>query len=471
MNLTQQINYDAAIKRWCMRVDEYNNTRPTATIKRTITLPTGQKIVKESERKQGVLKASVKSTGMYLISEYRAVWDSTNRVLHGMAKPSEVCLRTNRVEIGEAMSRSPRSVYDHIQKLIEIGLVDKYEFCGRQHSFKLWISPKILFGEATATKPEIALTAPKTVVSPSVRQNLPLSYTSQKQPSTTIRAVECGKTLKQDHGNNEDPRSRLVNGKEPAYSMPSTETGGSGGRGGGGGPELSQSVAVAKWRRLPAYFKTLSINFWLLARTNLYPGRQFSDQENNEALIAITEGLFGGFAVNQHDRDWDGYYNELVQRVQMASEWFSKNTQRNPDLPWQSGKKMGYFDPNNNFGFAKTAAWLEKDQLRKKQNRVEYLLNQARVDFEKLAAGNPRPKIQHFTELQLFVYYQGLAKSYGKAVEERFCDQYLRQKAVNFTPAKRQTITIRAQKAANKKAQVVHVEPWMEMGESYYSEL
>lgn len=469
MNLTSQINYDTAIKRWCARVDEYNAKCITITKQRSIVLPSGETITRSVTYKKGTIKAAVKSTGMHLISKYADAWAAANCALHGMAKPSEVHLRTNRVEIGTRLNRSERSVYDHIRKLIEVGLVDNYEFCGRQHSFKLWINPTILFGDQKSEGKENPIFAPKTALSSPVRQNLPPFHTTHLQPSTTIIAVECGQTQKHNHGNNEDPHSPAQKGQNPAFSMPSTETRQPGGRGAVAEANAISADAVAKFRRLPAYFKNLALNFWLLARTNLYPGKQFSDHENNQAMLAIVEGVFGGFRVNQPDREWDAYYNQLVQRVNMATDWFTKNANRKPDLPYQNGKKLGYFDQHNNFGFVATASWLEKDQLRRRHNRVEYLLNQARVDFEKLAAGSPRPKVQHFTELQLFVYYQNLAKGYGKEVEEKFCNQYLKQKALNFLPAKRQTISIRAAKAAHKKAQVVYVEPWMEMGESFYS--
>ncbi|WP_028666304.1 hypothetical protein [Runella zeae] len=472
MNYTPQINYHEAVKRWCKRVEEYNNQCASVSYQRQIKL-NGDVIERTITRKKGTIKAAVKATGMHLIAQYAEAWANANRHHHNMAHPDDVYLRTNRVEIGERLQRSPRSVYDHVQKLIEVGLISKYIFCGRQHSYRLWISPQILFGEKSEKAEKIVSKASKSPLSVSVRQNLPPSDISQKQPSTTIIAVDSGKTRKQQHGNNEDPHSLAQNANKPANSKPSTETRQPGGRGGDFLPPVDNTAPYAKFLRLPAYFKTLSLNFWLLARTTLYPGKQFSDHDNNEAVLAIVEGVFGGFRVNMTDREWDNYYNELVQRVNMASDWFHQNPHRHPDLPYQAGRKMGYFDPLNHFGFSTTATWLEKDKLRKRKNRVEYLLNAARIDFENLAAGKPRAKHIEKNELQLFVYYQNLAKPYGQDVVERFCEQYLKQKANNFRPAKRNTITIRAQKAADKKtAHVVYVESWMnEMGEGFYSDL
>lgn len=450
-------------------VDEYNAQCDTLTQTRTVTLPTGKKLSRSFELKQGTIKGSVKSTGMYLLAQYADAWASANRALHGMARPADVYLRTNRVEMGASLNRSPRSVYDHLRKLLSTGLVDKYEFCGRQHSFKLWISPKILFGEAEPAKLETALAAPKSALSDSVRQKMPPFDTSQKKHSTTIREDECGQTLKQDHGNNKDPHRPQENGKKPLPSMLVTETREPGGAA-GAAPDARQVELQKGFLRLPKYLQQLVLKFWLLARTSLYARNQWSSEENNLAVLEIYTGVFGRFAVSQSEKAWQDYYEELSERVTMAQAWFEKNAHRKPDFPYERGKKMGYFDPKNNFGFKITAEWLAKDKLRKRENRVEYLLNQARIDFERLALGNPRPSMILKDEIQLFIYYQNHAKTYGKEVVERFCNQYKEQKARKFMPKRPPRLTIRKQKAADKA--VVAVESWMsEMGEGFYSEL
>lgn len=463
---TPQINYYQAVKRWCQHVDHYNAQCETITTERKVLLPTGQEVTKTTTRKVGTIKASVKATAMHLIAQYAEVWATANRHHHDMASPHDVFLATNRVEISEKLNRSPRSVYDHIQKLIAVGLVSKYEFCGRQHSFKLWISTKILFGVAPSKTAEMPVGASKKGLSMSVRQKLPPSDISSKKHSTTIRAVECEQTLKQNHGNNEDPRRCAQKGNEPASSLlGSTETR-KGGRGAAGRyEELGRS-----WNRLPVFLKNLTLQFWLLTKTSLYPRNTWSEDENKMATLEIYEGLFGKFAVNQSDAAWADYYNELAERVGMAQQWFRKHADRYPDKPFPSQKKMGYFDPKNNFGFAATAVWLAKDQLRRRENRVEYILNQARIDFENLAAGKPRQKHREKSEIQLFMYYQGIVKTYGVEVQNRFHNQYLEQKARKFVPKKVTKMSIRAHKAAAKAAKVIEVEPWMEMGEWYYSE-
>lgn len=468
--LTPQINYHEAVKRLCQYVDEYNANCTTLEYTKKVVIPgTGELVTKTYSRKQGTIKASVKATAMHLIAQYIEAWATANRALHNMARPADVYIKTNRVEIGERLNRSYRSVYDHILKLRSVGIVDNYEFCGRQHSFKLWISPKILFGEAGQKPPQLSQNAPKTPVSDSVRQNLPPIYKSQKQPSTTISADECGKPRIQNHGNNEDPRSPSQNGKKPLPSMPGTETGEPGGGGGRAADPRRQELEKG-FGRLPKYLQELVYSFWLLARTSLYNRNQWSNDDNSLAVLEIYTGVFGRFAVSQSDKAWEEYYNELAERVTLARTWFEKNAHRKPDMPFQCGKKMGYFDPKNNFGFKITADWLAKDKLRKRENRIEYLLNQARIDFERLALGNPRLSMVLKDELQLFIHYQNLAKTYGKECSERFINQYMEQKARKFLPKRPPRPTIRAQKAADKAIQTVYVEPWMsEMGEGFYS--
>lgn len=463
MNITPQINYHEAVRRWCRRVDEYNDQCPSVEVKRTRQLPDGSKEVQIGSRKTGTIKGSVKATGMHLIAQYADAWAKANLTVQGTADPADVFLATNRVEMGERLNRSHRSVYDHLRKLRAVGLVDNYEFCGRQNDFKLWINPKILFGDGEAAKPKPSKKTPKTAFSASVRQNLPPNDISLKKYSTTIDKVNCGQTQKQNHGNNEDPHSPAQKGKTSAMealSVTETRT--------GGRPAAEYDQLFTAFNRLPKALREMVYNLWLLMRTTLYSRIEWTAEENTVACLEIYDHLFGRFAVQQSEKAWYDYCDELKQRTEMAKAWFDRNAQRHPDLPYRRGKKMGYFDPKNNFGFAVTAAWLAKDSLRKRTNRIEYLLNQARIDFERLALGHPRPSHVEKSELQLFLYYQNLAKGYGKQVEERFAAQYLSQKARKFAPAKPPKLTIRAQKVADKAAEVVYVEPWMEMGEYYY---
>ncbi|AYQ31355.1 hypothetical protein [Runella sp. SP2] len=465
MKLTQQINYHEAIRRWCARVEDYNENCETFVSKRTSHTPDGEVITKEFVMKKGTLKGSVKATGMHLIALYSQAWGKANAAVHGMARPDDVYVATNRVELGERLSRSGRSCYDHIRKLITVGLIEKYSFCGRQHSFKIWISPKILFGEAE-TMPEVA--APKTASLAPVRQKMPPIYNPQIQYTTTISADKCGQTLKHDHGNNKDPHSLVQNGQEPAsYKPVATETR----QGGRAAAEYSELEKM--WISLPNYLRNLTTGFWKVAKTQLYPRCQFTEEDQRQAILEIYEGVFGKFALSQSDVAWADYYNELMDRMQLAKRWFDKHPDRSPDMPYKCKKKLGYFDPKNNFGFARTAEWFAKDSLRKRENRVEFLLNSARIDFERWAAGKPRASHIGKDELQLFVYYQNWARTYGKEVEAKFSEQYLEQKARSFEPKKIHRLSIRAQKKQQKDqnpTQIVYVESWMtEFGEGFYS--
>lgn len=469
---TPQINYHEAVKRLCRFVDDYNENCPTITQTRWAVLPhTGERIAQSVVRKQGTIKASVKATALHLLARYTEAWAAANRGLHNMASTDDVFLATNRVEIGERLNRSHRSVYDHLRKLRAVGIVDKYEFCGRQHSFRLWISPKILFGEAEETKPGTALNALKTAVSDSVRQNLPPSDIPLKKHSTTISNADSGKTRKQGHGNNKDPHNSTLEGNAPTKpALSGTETR-KGGRA-AGPPTDAYSSWETLFMRLSKYQRNLVFSFWLLIREQLYRRNPWSDDENRMAVLEIYNGVFGRFAVQQSDKAWEEYYNELVQRVTMAKAWFDRHPHRHPDAPFRRGKKPGYFDPNNVYGFGRTDQWLEANQLQKRENRINYLLNQARIDFERLAAGKPRPSKTTLSEMQLFLYYQSRAQPYGKEATDRFCKQYLDQKARNFAPIRPVRPTIRAQKAADKAAaQVIYVESWMtEFGEGFPSE-
>lgn len=462
MNITPQINYHDAVRAWCRRVDEYNEQCPVVERKTVKAGPDGTLEEVSVFRKVGTIKGSVKTTGMHLIRRYVEAWANANLNTGQIANPADVYISTNRVELSERLNRSHRSVYDHIRKLRQVGLVDNYQFCGRQHDFKVWISPEILFCEVERPTPKPAPKARKSALNPSVRQNLPPLDISLKQQSTTISKVDCGQTLKQNHGDNRDPHNPALDGNAPTKpALWATET-----RGGGRGAAEYEELFTA-FQRLPKALKEMVLNLWLLIRTTLYSRHEWSGEENNMAVLEIYDHLFGRFTPTQSEKAWKDYAGELAERVEMARAWFDKHAQRHPDYPFQRGKKLGWFDPKNNYGFAVTALWLAKDKLRKRQNRVEYLMNQARIDFEKLAAGRPRPKVMEKSELQLFVYYQNWARTYGKELEERFCKQYLTQKARNFAPAKPPRLTIRAQKAADKAAEVIYVEPWMEMGEYY----
>lgn len=464
----ESINYQQATKRWCKYVDDYNAACPTKTSTKTSTLPNGSKVVHTYTRPVGSIKGSVKATGMHLIAQYAETFNQTNQLLHSCASSKDVFLSTNRVEMATKLNKSERCVYDHLLKLREVGLVDKYHFCGRNRSFQLWISPKVLFAPAGETPPQSAQKAQKPLPYEPVRQILPPYDITQKQPSTTISRVETVDTRKLYQGNNENPHSFRKKASDAAIPAARKETM----AGGAGGAAKNYRGLAASFGGLPAHFRNMVVKFWLLASTSLY-GRcvEWSDQENSQALLEIYDGVFGRFEMKQSETEWQTYYDELTARVGLAQGWLSRNPHTFPDKPYQKGQKLGYFDRNNNKGFAATAQWHAKDQLRKKENRVEYLLRAARTDFERLRSGNPRPMHQHKSETQLFVYYQQIARTYGATADKRFCEQYLDQKARNFTPAKPPRLSIRSQNAKNRAqaAQIIVVEPWIEFGESFYA--
>jgi DNA-binding transcriptional ArsR family regulator len=461
----ESINYCQATKRWCQFVDDYNAACPTQTTTKTSTLPNGSKVVHTYTRPVGTIKGSVKATGMHLIAQYAEVFNQSNQVLHGCASPKDVFLATNRVELAAKLNKSERTVYDHIVKLRQVGLVDKYKFCGRNRSFLLWINPKVLF---EAESDNAAQKAQKRPLSQPVRQNLPLYDISKKQPSTTIKNVDTVETGKHYQRNNENPHSLGQKASNVGKASAHKETT----AGGGGAATKNYNALAASFGRLPQHLRALVIQFWLLARTNLYSRYvDWSDEENSQALLEIFDGVFGRFELKQSQSEWETYYNQLTERVELAKNWLNRNPHVFPDKPYQRGAKLGYFDRNNNKGFAVTAQWYAKDQLRKKENRIDYLLRQARSDFERLRGGNPRPMHQHKDETQLFLYYQQIARTYGATADKRFCEQYLDQKSRNFSPAKPPRLSIRAQKSQKRvqAAQVIVVEPWMEFSEGFYS--
>lgn len=462
------VNYCQAIKRWCKHVEDYNNSCPTKTFTKTSTLPNGTKVTHTYTRPVGSIKGSTKATGMHLIAQYSEVFNETNQMLHGFARPQDVSLATNRVEIATKLNKSERTVYNHIVQLREVGLVDNYKFCGRNRSFQLWINPKILFEQPTPNAPQPAQKAQTPTLSPSVRQNLPLYNNSQKQHSTTISKVETVDTRKHYQGNNENPHSFAKKANDKAILAAGKETT----AGGGGAAAKNYGALAASFGRLPNHLRDMVIRFWLLAQTTLYSrSTNWSDQDNRQALLEVFDGVFGRFEIKQSEKEWQTYYDQLTDRVGLAQNWLDRNPHIFPDKPYQNGKKLGYFDRNNVKGFATTAQWYAKDQLRKKENRVAYLLRTARIDFERFHNKKPRPQHQDKSEIELFVYYQQIIRNYGAAADKQFCEQYLDQKARNFTAAKPPRLSIRSQNAKNRAqaAQIIVVEPYMEFGEGFYS--
>ncbi|MPR36522.1 hypothetical protein [Salmonirosea aquatica] len=240
--------------------------------------------------------------------------------------------------------------------------------------------------------------------------------------------------------------------------------------------------------KVPKAYLELLMEFWLYAWKVIYPARDFSQQEQEKAIVAIMAGVYDGFGQQRTPREWAEFQTRQLEKLDKAAKWYDLHPDAyRPDPFAIQVKGKGYFDKENLRGFRGLEAWMKKDEERRqlnrhaydearqeKQKRAETLLRRARRDFEKLRLGaKPRKEVAAMnTQMALFQYYRVVFDGFGKKWADKFYAQYLDQQAVDFKPPKYYR-SRKSRRLAGEISEetVVYVESWMQHGDWYYSEV
>jgi hypothetical protein len=149
----------------------------------------------------------------------------------------------------------------------------------------------------------------------------------------------------------------------------------------------------------------------------IYKGQTFNAEAERLAKNAIWQDVFFGFQEGGPS-DWLSWMPGLQRRVELAAAYLQRNPSHYPPLPYaEVVNGRGYFDVDNQRGFAGTRAWWLKEQKRKGQGALERALDEAVLELgqrQRLDAGQQRvtaskrarqkelPELHRFHQTKLF---------------------------------------------------------------------
>jgi hypothetical protein len=494
--MLKRIETSEVIRRATQAFDEHNRNCPEESHQRKTVR--GEITV---SRRVGIIPEAVTTTFHTILTEYVHSYNRTREILplHFQDPANPPALLTNNIRIAKFARCTDRTVRNHVTRLRELGFIET-KFRGSKRDFQVWITPGFLFGEQN---PEIAKNAPQADPSPLERKIFPHNSTHretlEKEKGSADMLIIHGEGNQGQRGRTEAESSPLTDG---IVSRREDR------EGAGGSVEISQFVPLtAKERQQQAnvynqarskemqakrpkpprnvdqkYLRML-FDFWLYAWKVLYPAREFSKEQQEKALSAISEGVFESFSGNWTDQEWSNYYQVQMAKLDKAGRYYDNHPDAYLPDPYAvhiPGK--GYFDSVNLKGFIGIDAWIKKDSIRHsrqrqayadkqeaKARRAETLLRTARRDFEKLRINaKPRKEVTKFNQMSMFQYYNAVFAGLGKKWQAAFCNQYLEQQSRDFqAPVYYKTRRLRT--SAGEPATVVMIEPWMhDDGEGYY---
>lgn len=495
--MLKRIETSNVIRRATQAFDEHNRNCPEVEhIRKTARGP----IV--VTRHEGLIPESVTTTFHTVLTEYVYAYNRTREIMPlNLQDPNTPpALLTNCVRIGKYARCTDRTVRNHLDRLKELGFIET-KFRGSKHDFQLWIKTEYLFG---AQDPENAKNAPQAAPESHQRKNFPHNSTHgetlEKEKGSADMLIIHGE------GNHGEKGRTEIETPAPTGQTVSRREDKEGGGGAAGDREIIALSEKERQEKANIYYaarekeiqsrrpkapsnlnpKYLSMlfDFWLYAWKVIYPAREFTKEQQEKALSAISAGVFENFEGNWTEQQWNNYYQVQMAKLDKAGRYYDNHPDAYRPDPYAvhiPGK--GYFDAVNLKGFIGIDAWIKKDSIRHANQRQAYadrqeanarraeaLLRTARRDFEKLRMNaKPRKEVARFnTQISLFQYHKAVFAGIGKKWEEAFCRQYLEQEARDFkAPVYYNTRKLRA--AAGEPATIVNIEPWMyDDGQGYY---
>ncbi|TDB69082.1 hypothetical protein [Arundinibacter roseus] len=484
-----RIENGEAFSRFLTLYRQHNANCPTYTLTRTRKTADGRIYHQEIMRKSGTITESVKTTFYMVLRQYV---DSYNRIASTMpagmyTQEDPPSMLTNCVRMGELCDCSDRTVRNHLNRLRSLGVV-RTKFHGSKHDFELWISKEILFGGEGEEAAKPLKKVPNSPLPEGFSKIFPHSNTHREfieKENGNADFVNCG------YGENDyRERGRAETGDSLNEMLPNEPTGQEQRKmiGGAGGAKIAKpAIPQVRLPQLPKQYLELLMEFWLYAWRVIYPGRDFSRDEQEKALLAIAAGVYRQFSEERTPREWVDFQTRQLEKLDKAAKYYDNHPEAyRPDPFAVHVPGRGYFDAENLQGFTGLEAWMKRDEVKgahrkqayaetreKVQKRAEALLRTARRDFEKLRLEvKPRKEVAHMNQISLFQYYRTSFEGLGKTWTDKFCKQYLDQQAADFQPPKYyKSRKTRRQAGEMTPEVIIEVESWMQEGEGWYSEI
>ncbi|CAG4992306.1 hypothetical protein DYBT9275_00935 [Dyadobacter sp. CECT 9275] len=487
-----RIEASQVMRRATQAFDAHNDACPSVSHKRRCA--NGEMLI---TRRQGIIPEAVTTTFHTLLTEYIHNYNRTREILpmefHDVANPP--ALRTNAIRVAKYARCTDRTVRNHIIRLRELGFIQT-KFHGSKRDFELWIAAPYLYGEAGTENAEnslkMALEGDQRKIFPHTSTHIEISEKEKGRADMLIMHRESiqgqrGETETKEQGLNAaacDHREKIpaAGGGESRAEVAAANH----------QKRIEKATAMLEARKpkgpkgLQSNFLYMLMEFWLYAWKVVYPNREFSKEQQEKALAAISAGVFENFQGDWTEKQWHDYFQVQMSKLDKAGRYYDMHPDAYRPDPYAvhiPGK--GYFDAANMKGFIGIDAWMKKDAIRHARHRQDYadkqeaklkrceaLLRTARRDFEKLRLNEkPRKEVSGKDQLALFQYYSVIFAGQGKKWQDIFCKQYLEQQARSFqAPAYMQPRKKRALAGEISKETIVYVEEFMQGdGRGYYS--
>lgn len=180
----------------------------------------------------------------------------------------------------------------------------------------------------------------------------------------------------------------------------------------------SQTDQEAKKR---AMLEANVLAFWTYAKVLLYPGRSFTEIENQLALSEIRRSQYRNFGVSLTQKQWDDYQAQLYKRLQMVAHYYTKHPDRYTPEPYSRYiEGTGYFAIENKRGFEATASWYKQQQDMYRTAYLNQRLNLAIRHLNMHQAGKAPVYLRDKDFLGAFRLVETRLKKYGQATMDRF---------------------------------------------------
>ena len=419
----------AARSRWASTVKELNAAQPVKTVRRKLTDGSIQTVLTRPKAVSG----NVRATGERLIScyigEMKGIYKRAGELAFDKGLPG---LAINCVTLGQKRSISDRTARTHLSKLRAAGLISRYEWHGTRADFEVWISPEILWGKALLEANLAENSTEKPVFLSSKVTNLPLNNVTVTHSNKEIEimkgtpvvdntATSQGDTQQSDNIQGYTERQHPVAPDNAPTASPeppchSDTTGGWGRRRAYQKP--SQAEMEAKKRVM---LEANLLAFWTYAKVLLYPGRSFTEVENNLTISEIRRSQYRNFAPNLTQKEWDNYQEQLYKRLQMVAHYYTKHPDKYTPEPYSRYiEGTGYFAIENKRGFEATAQWYKDQQQLYRTAYVNQRLNLAIRHLHLHAAGKSPAYLRDKDRLGAFKLVETRLAKYGQKVMDRF---------------------------------------------------
>ncbi|MDO7886819.1 hypothetical protein [Hymenobacter cheonanensis] len=340
---------------------------------------------------------------------------------------------TNCEALARARGISARAIRDHLQELLKIGVITRKNNRGWQANFELFLAPALVWQKEAQTaqegpkKCQIAPPAP-----PVVATNFPPILVQDRQAT---KKVEIGTVEK------------LVNPTPPAG--PDELTGNTGPQ---QAPKSSpqrpsaprQATKAGPGGAAAAHLQAERLGWvtqaWHYAQKRLYPGRRFSDHEQEKAREALWYGTYGGFGLSATPAEWQRYHNDVLDRIDLVARYLERHPEKSLPSPYaEFVRGAGYFDAENARGFAGTDAWLARAEATNRERNITRALLKARQQLKAHRLGIAPKRVQAMSNVQLFRHHETKLRAFGPDVLQRYYAQVANPTAptaerIAFTP-------------------------------------